>query len=249
MEETQNSKVGLYGKIPGHGDFVSRNLEDEFMVPWDQWLQNVISVSREQLENLWLQTFLTSPIWRFSFEGGACGAYPMTGVMIPSVDKVGRYFPFVLAAPITNSPLHHLINDEEWYNHAEDILLATLESDIKVDQVLEMTAAMPELSSAKLTESNAIQVHHSFDTPKHAKMVWGASTAEFDSVKDALPGFFEVALNEFFSPYSLWWTNGSEQIDRSLLVCDGMPPLAGFAAMLDGNWDQWGWPRHQLIKY
>src|SRR5690606_38067541 len=41
--------------------------------------------------------------------------------------------------------------------------------------------------------------------------------------------------------FSAWWTSGSDLIDPVLAVCAGMPPAAGFAAMLDGNWRCRGW--------
>ena len=43
-----------------------------------------------------------------------------------------------------------------------------------------------------------------------------------------------------FGAYTLWWTEGSEDIMPSLLVCSGLPPAEGFAALLDGRWQEAG---------
>lgn len=57
--------LGLFGKIPAHGDFVERNLQRSFSLQWDDWLQRGMASSREQLGSHWLDAYLTSPIWRF----------------------------------------------------------------------------------------------------------------------------------------------------------------------------------------
>ena len=39
----------FYGKLPAKGDFLSRNLPQEFVAAWDQWLQAGMHASREAL--------------------------------------------------------------------------------------------------------------------------------------------------------------------------------------------------------
>ena len=45
----ETGSVGIYGKIPAHGDFVSRRLNNDFIRYWDEWLQRGIATSQEQL--------------------------------------------------------------------------------------------------------------------------------------------------------------------------------------------------------
>ena len=59
--------IGLYGKLPGHGDFVARNLPNNLVQIWDGWLQAFIGSSQERLGQDWLNVYLTSPVWRFGF--------------------------------------------------------------------------------------------------------------------------------------------------------------------------------------
>ena len=59
-------EVGLYGKLPTHGDFLRRRVPDDFVALWDEWLQRCIADSRAALGEAWLETYLTSPVWRFS---------------------------------------------------------------------------------------------------------------------------------------------------------------------------------------
>ena len=59
-------EVGFFGKLPSHGDFVRRRVADDFVAGWDAWLQSCLAQSRETLGDEWLDTYLTSPVWRFA---------------------------------------------------------------------------------------------------------------------------------------------------------------------------------------
>ncbi len=41
--------------------------------------------------------------------------------------------------------------------------------------------------------------------------------------------------------WSLWSTTGSERVRPSMIAAGGLPPIEGFAAFLDGQWERWGW--------
>jgi type VI secretion system protein ImpM len=94
----RNVDVGLFGKLPARGDFVQLGLPGAFVRPWDDWLQRVMAASQDQMGEDWLPAFLESPVWRFALPGGLCGPGAVLGLFMPSVDRVGRYFPLTLAA-------------------------------------------------------------------------------------------------------------------------------------------------------
>ena len=91
---------GFYGKLPILGDFLSRRLPAGFVQTWDTWLQEALSTSKQQLSAEWLESYLYSPIWRFILSAGACGPTAWAGILLPSVDKVNRCFPFTIAVSI-----------------------------------------------------------------------------------------------------------------------------------------------------
>src|SRR4051812_22505756 len=93
-------EVGFFGKLPSHGDFLRRRVSDAFAGPWDAWLQRCMAASRSVLDERWLDVYLTSPAWRFGCAAGACGPAAVVGLMVPSVDRVGRYFPLTLVAEL-----------------------------------------------------------------------------------------------------------------------------------------------------
>ncbi|RVT98813.1 type VI secretion system-associated protein TagF [Rhodovarius crocodyli] len=83
--------VGLFGKLPAHGDFVRRNLPRDFIAGWDAWLSEGI---------LALDGALVPDSWRFRLSPGECGAAAVAGVVIPSEDMVGRRFPITFAVAL-----------------------------------------------------------------------------------------------------------------------------------------------------
>ena len=122
---------GIHGKFPSHGDFITRRLPREFVDGWDGWLQHAISASKADLGDTWLDTYLTSPIWSFALGQGICGANAWAGVLMPSVDRVGRYFPLTLAVAVPSelSPCEIMVNNSGWFERARSLALSSLEQD------------------------------------------------------------------------------------------------------------------------
>jgi type VI secretion system protein ImpM len=105
--------VGFFGKLPARGDFVRRDLPQNFVDAWDGWLAAGIAASRAQLGEAWLPAFLEAPIWNFALAPGVVGG-GIAGLFLPSVDRAGRYFPLTLAAPVAHAPL--LLAAPEWFS-------------------------------------------------------------------------------------------------------------------------------------
>ena len=97
--------TAFYGKLPARGDFLTRSLSREFINRWDDWLQSGMNASRQALGEAWLDTYLTSPLWRFVLPAGICGNTAFAGVLMPSMDKVGRYFPMTVVRQIDGTGL------------------------------------------------------------------------------------------------------------------------------------------------
>jgi len=89
---------GWFGKMPNVGDFVSRRLPDEFIRGWDDWLQSSMATARAELGTAWTARYLVAPVRRFWLAPGLLGDTGWAGVLMPSVDGVGRHFPLTIAA-------------------------------------------------------------------------------------------------------------------------------------------------------
>ncbi|MFN3630417.1 MAG: type VI secretion system-associated protein TagF, partial [Casimicrobiaceae bacterium] len=96
---------GWFGKLPGAGDFVSRRMSWRAQRYWDQWL----SLGLEQLKSISTETgwgvWRNMPAWGFIVPAGQAGEVPQLGLLVPSADRVGRLFPFLVAAPLTTAEM------------------------------------------------------------------------------------------------------------------------------------------------
>ena len=99
----QTSTAGFYGKVPCKGDFVGRGFSQQMTVQLDQWLQRGMVYSKQALAEQWSDRYMVAPIWRFYLAANTLDEQCWIGVMIPSVDRVGRCFPLLLAVPVTQA--------------------------------------------------------------------------------------------------------------------------------------------------
>ena len=123
--------VGFYGKLPSHGDFIRRRVSDAFVDAFDVWLRGCLVESHTTLGSEWLDLYLTSPAWRFACAAGVCGPEPVLGLLAPSVDSVGRYFPIALVAelPPHAKLLTTAVRSSRFFARAEQLIVETLAAE------------------------------------------------------------------------------------------------------------------------
>lgn len=97
-------RPGFFGKLPGLGDFIRAGLPEDVVAAWEAWVKEGLAASRAALGEAWLDAFLEAPVWRFRLAPGLLGTHGLAGVMAPSVDRVGRYFPLMLGAAMAAPP-------------------------------------------------------------------------------------------------------------------------------------------------
>jgi type VI secretion system protein ImpM len=90
-----------HGKLPSTGDFIGRRMESEFLDKWDEWLSE--SLSNLQQRPDWLEQYLQCPAWRFLLLPGVMDERTWCGVLMPSVDRVGRYYPLTLTLALATN--------------------------------------------------------------------------------------------------------------------------------------------------
>jgi type VI secretion system protein ImpM len=216
--------IGLYGKLPCKGDFLQRRVPQEFVDAWDAWVRESLAASRVQLADRWLEAYLTSPVWRFALASGLCGNDVYAGVLLPSVDRVGRYFPLTLVArwDAEASALALACSQEKWFAAAEALALHALDS-VSLDfenfdrDVAELAA---EIDSERgwLPEAAPAQRYLPLESVQSLPQAVGAL------------GLRE--LERTLQPLSLWWTDGSNEIGPGMFYMKGLPAAGSFASML-----------------
>lgn len=241
---------GYYGKVSTHGDFVNRSLPASFIDPWDAWLQEAIITSHQQLGEDWLNCYLTGPIYRFVLAPGICGENSWMGIMMPSVDRVGRYYPMTIAAMNRSNinPFVLLQQEESWFTNVEILALSSLADNFSLEQfnhdlnVLKPKGCIDNCGSLAPSEQTSKQSSH---------LAWQQTMEANQTISSLLPNFVDNLLKEYCFAYSLWWTQGAERIEPSILISEGLPPFNGVAAMFDGNWEKWGWNgnRYPIVPF
>lgn len=139
---------GWFGKLPGMGDFAHRRLPEAFRSVWDQWLQRGLARLKDRHAD-WMERYLEAPIWCFALGPGVAGERGWIGVLMPSVDGVGRYFPFTLAVELDGSAGTDLRGEAlvaalQWWIRATQAALEGLEGDLdalRFDAVLQRVFA------------------------------------------------------------------------------------------------------------
>jgi type VI secretion system ImpM family protein len=86
----------LFGKIPAHGDFVSRGLPPAMHEQLDLWLSAELARARSRFGDFDHRYQSAAP-WHF-VDRDPTGSWS-GGALCPSVDAVGRRFPIMVAAP------------------------------------------------------------------------------------------------------------------------------------------------------
>ena len=238
-------EVGIYGKLPSHGDFLQRRVPPEFLMPWDDWLQAGIAASRSSLADQWADVYLTSPVWRFALSRSACGRAAVAGLMAPSVDRVGRFFPLTLMwrLPPQVPPIVYASVSATALAPAEQLLVDGLTAEALDfehfdDQVSQLSPSVEALlqSAAQLLDGEDLDQMSAGQSP-----AWHVPTVGSGAVMSVFGAMLARALDVEYKPLTVWWTDGSAAIEPCCLVLRGMPSADSFVSLLDGSWDSGLW--------
>ncbi|MEM7694512.1 MAG: type VI secretion system-associated protein TagF [Pseudomonadota bacterium] len=137
--------IALFGKVPARRDFVARDLPSSVLEPLERWLQHGVAQSRDTLGNAWMDAYLAAPLWRFWWGREVIGT-GLTGVMMPSVDAMGRYFP-LLALRLAHRGCDITLPSEataDWYDAVETALLGALDQTKTLSSLLDDLSAIPD---------------------------------------------------------------------------------------------------------
>jgi type VI secretion system protein ImpM len=187
--------AGWFGKMPALGDFASRRLPDAWIAAWDAWLQQELIAARESLaEDAWLSLYMVAPVRRFWLAPGLVSPQAWLGVLMPSVDGVGRQFPFTLAAPLQegHAELVDALANDDWLDAADALARQVLDPAFDVQALEQAIAELPALHGERRIEEHAgtelaRQLHQ-----RHPRLrcVWwceGADAPDAFIGADALP--------------------------------------------------------------
>ncbi len=206
---------GIFGKLPQKRDFIALGIRGDVLTPLENWLQAAVAASRSELGRAWEELYLVAPIWRFWIGRNVFGA-GCAGVLMPSVDGVGRFFPLMAVyvcdgeeqlAPPAYAP------QEKWFRGIEERLLPVLDegATLAVDKLLE--GLPPPAFEPPAVEGAPVTVR--------GGLHWQGE-AEAD-VPTFLAATFEDDYREVARGRSYFWTVGNETRGPLLYARQGLP--------------------------
>lgn len=231
--DQQDSRTGFFGKLATHGDFVSRRLSPAFVRDWDDWLQAGLKHSRQRLGMKWQTAYLCSPIWHFALAAGVCGEAGWAGVLMPSVDRVGRYFPLTVAYGGPDVPvIQRLRCDRDWYAQIERLALSSLEEGFSMEQF--------DNALSRLQTPSRLDPLASRPEPARSRLetIWlelSAQDCMGQAVEQWLTQLERATGDQSLAGHGMFWTEGGSHLPPTLLLCQGLPSAQMFVEMLAGR--------------
>ena len=217
-------RCGLFGKLPAKRDFISVSTPRAFLRLWEPWVDAGLATSRTQIGAAeWAEVFGSAPIWRFWLGADLCGA-TVLGAWMPSVDALGRYFPLTLIGlPDGDKGLVSPDLDpcHDWFERAEDFLLATLDPEARFDAIV---ASLDELAKPNAESHDDGLVRDDFFTI--IGDCAGHPLARIFAAPAVTNGDYPL------SSASFWWTLGGGHYPPLAWRQENMPEAMLFAAML-----------------
>lgn len=137
--------VGLFGKLPAHGDFVRRGLPGAVVAGLDDWLQTEFGRAADPSAMI-----AAMPPVRFASTALLDG-YHAVGVMVSSSDSVGRDFPLVALA-LSGQSDTPAGDCDAWIAAAEAALIEARDSGRSADQIFAGLAALPATAAGASAE-------------------------------------------------------------------------------------------------
>jgi type VI secretion system protein ImpM len=192
---------GWFGKLPGTGDFAQRRLSPCFVQVWDAWLQHNLFELRNLHED-WSENYLQAPVWHFRLGADLINANEWIGILMPSVDSVGRYFPLTLAVELL------ALNDDasdaqdyiqQWWSRSSEMALRALEGD---QDAASFDTVLSEVFKGRQSLDAKIQI---FDkTPAQGYSLWLANhQSQTNCVHEVFGLPKEAVFNGLFGSHSV----------------------------------------------
>jgi type VI secretion system protein ImpM len=230
-----DASIGFFGKLPVMGDFVVRRLPMAFVAKWDDWLQEGISRSRQLLGDQWLNTYLVAPVWRFCLQPGVIDSKAWCGLMFPSVDRVGRYFPLALFAPLpADADLAALtVGQSSWFDQLETLAMQALNAGLNFEA---WDSAVRDFARPRVElRGNAEDATVPISPGLPQKCLHIVIDSHLES------GHILAQHTHASGPPRAWWWRVGDAKPETFEISEALPDANEFVALIDQQWTAHGW--------
>jgi len=143
----------FYGKLPAHGDFISRGVSRDTLKLFDKWLAEILTAAKDAWQDSFKENYYDAQPWLFS--GG-----DMIAVLIPSFDRVERLFPLFV---VHNAS----IRIQDLYDASIMVITNDLSGDDLFESMSELCPASEQGDALGWfrPDENELALPHPFSTP------------------------------------------------------------------------------------
>ena len=163
---------GCFGKLPKFADFVKFNSGNSELLYFDKWLQSGLQFARIKLATNFNAEYSAADIVQFVFPYQSTGK-TLIGTFIPSNDKSGRKYPFIISTSIGTDVSTDIANllpilFEEYFSSSQNIitqlndieklddLVSLIENNLKQNEVSISQKKMQYQEYTNVTTTNKL---------------------------------------------------------------------------------------------
>lgn len=206
--------AGVFGKLPARGDFLAHGLPASFTEPWHGWLARGLPAARLALGERLEPVYRVAPAWRFLLAPGIAGPDAAAGVLVPSVDAVGRAFPLTLARLLEPPPDPlALLAGSAWLDRLEAAARAALRP------ALDLEGWLGELGRID-------------EAPPPARLPPALPLALAGEGEALAAALGPLLLGRGLQGLALFWGAGSPFVAAGARLCRGLPEGPDFLRLL-----------------
>ena len=163
--------------------------------------------------------------------------------MVPSVDRVGRYFPLTVVAQwnADECAVAAACDSRQWFDAAEALAFKApdvVDFDAFDASVAQLGGLIDDQGVAESSWLRGLIGHAEFP---HRVTQWHVPLQSVHSLQRAVNALALREMERTLRPLSLWWSDGSNGVEAAWLCARGLPSPDSFAAMLSGEWSGTGW--------
>lgn len=216
--------AAIFGKHPGHGDFVSAGLPDGLGRRLSDWLGATLGEVRDLIGPAWdemCQSPTALRFWLGAHLGAGSGAW--RGVMRMSGDKVGRSYPLLILQPASPDSLPAVQPGQDFYLAAEQAL-----GDLLDQAVLTLPDASAVVA-ARLSDCPGADRGEA----AHEHMFWATRATPRAEELCA-----DIALTDLIcgaTARSYWWFANGHSGQSGILGCQDLPDARAMTWLITGG--------------
>jgi len=219
------TQLGYFGKTIHRGDFVRFNLPKSFFTVMDDWLQSTMTQGDAKHGEDWPSRYQNASGYRFQLSSNVAGESGWFGVLAPSTDKVGRRFPFCIAASLPEqniAPWGQSAFDEA-FAAMESLLLRIREDDYDFGAAQDDIGTLASTITVALTQTatRTLELPAVGNTDTFSVM---ASSPDVIRTTSGALALLDALLTQAYFNYSIWTPLGGNATGHVLLT-SGLPHI------------------------